>query len=239
MIYLLLGNLVFGQTSSELYNLGNKYYAEKDFQNAIASYEKAVELAPNARIYYNLGNAYFKANKMGRAIISYRRARFLSPRDPDIYFNLKFCRSFRIDKNLTSENPAQDMVGRVFRFFSLPEASFLAAFFFILSAAFMSIFIVFRRRFWLWIFIPAIIVFMFIFISGRSWVAEKDPRHSVITLPEVSARSGPAEDYKEILVIHDGTEVNIRSERGDYFLIQLPGGMGGWVKSADFEIVFP
>ena len=238
MIYALLATLTFGPTSTALYNQGNKYYAEKDFQNAILSYEKAVELVPNARIYYNLGNAYFKANKMGMAIIGYRRAQILSPRDPDINFNLKFARNFRIDKNLTAESPVQDLAGRVFRFFSLPEASFLTAFFILFSAALISMFIVYRRRFWLWIFIPAFIIFLFIFISARSWTAEKDPHHSVITLPEVSARSGPGDDYKEILVIHDGTEVEIRSERGEYYLIQLPGGLGGWVKKTEVTRVF-
>jgi tetratricopeptide (TPR) repeat protein len=238
MIHFLLLNLVFGQTSADLYNLGNKYFAEKDFQNAIASYEQAVNIVPNARIYYNLGNAYFKANKMGMAIICYRRALFLSPRDPDIFFNLKFNRNFRIDKNLTTENLTQDMVGRIFRFFSLPEASFLAAFFFLLSAVLISMFIVYRRRLWLWIFIPGFIVFLFVFISSRSWIAEKNPQHSVITLPEVSARSGPADDYKEILVIHDGTEVRIQSERGEYYLIQLPGGLGGWVRKSEITRVY-
>jgi hypothetical protein len=238
MIHFLLLNLILGQSSTELYNLGNKYYAEKDYQNAILSYEQAVMLTPDARIYYNLGNAYFKTNKMGMAIISYRRARSLSPRDPDIHFNLKFCRNFRIDKNLTAENPFADMAGRIFRLFSLTESSFLAAFMFLLSAVFLSLVIIARRRFWLWIFIPALVLFVFFFISCRSWTAEYDPQNSVITLPEVNARSGPSEDYKEILVIHDGTEVKVRSERDDHYLIQLPGGLGGWVKKAEVTRVF-
>jgi len=238
MIHVLLLNLIFGQSSADLYNQGNRYYTEKDYQNAIASYEQAVELTPNARVYYNLGNAYFKANKMGMAIIGYRRAQFLSPRDPEINFNLRFARNFRIDKNLTVENPVQDMAGRVFHFFSLPEAAFLTAFFFLISATLISMFIVYRRRLWLWIFVPSFIVFLFVFISSRSWIAEKDPQHSVITLPEVNARSGPAEDYKEILVIHDGTEVCIRSERGEYYLIQLPGGLGGWIKKTEVTRIF-
>jgi uncharacterized protein YgiM (DUF1202 family) len=51
----------------------------------------------------------------------------------------------------------------------------------------------------------------------------------VVIAPEVSAMSGPAEDYKKIIVLHDGVEVKVRERRGDYFLIQLPRGIGGWL----------
>jgi len=53
------------------------------------------------------------------------------------------------------------------------------------------------------------------------------------------AYSCPGEDYKEILEIHDGAELKIREERNGYYLIQLPGGIGGWVKTEGVEKVFP
>jgi tetratricopeptide (TPR) repeat protein len=230
--------LICGPTPADLYNQGNLYYAAKDYHKAIDSYDEALRAGTNARIEYNLGNAYFKSNKMGMAIICYRRARLLSPRDPDINFNLKFSRSFRIDKNLAASGQGQEFFGRLFQFFSLTETSFLAALFFLFSAALISLYIIYRRRLWLWIFIPVMILGLYFFISNRSWISEVDPGHSVITLPEVSARSGPSEDNKEILVIHDGTEIKVRSQRGEYYLIQLPGGMGGWVKKSEVTRVF-
>jgi hypothetical protein len=238
MINGLLLTLICGLTPTDLYNQGNGYYAAKDYQKAIESYEQALKTVPNARVYYNLGNAYFKSNKMGMTIICYRRARLLSPRDPDINFNLKYARNFRLDKNLTPVGPGQEFFGRLLQFFSLAETAFLSAFFFLASAVLASLFIIYRRRLWLWVFIPGMILFLFFFISNRSWISEVNPGHSVIALPEISARSGPSEDNKEIMVIHDGTEVRIRSERGDYYLIQLPGGMGGWVKKTEITRVF-
>src|SRR5213078_1952635 len=50
----------------------------------------------------------------------------------------------------------------------------------------------------------------------------------VVVVPEVNALSGPGEEFKQILLLHDGTEVRIRELRGDYLLVQVPGGGGGW-----------
>jgi len=60
----------------------------------------------------------------------------------------------------------------------------------------------------------------------------------VVVVPEVSAQSGPGQEYKEIILVHDGTEGLIKEQRGDYILIQLPGGVGGWVKKDAVEPVF-
>lgn len=57
-------------------------------------------------------------------------------------------------------------------------------------------------------------------------------------MPEVKSTSGPGDEYKEILEIHDGTEAKIIEERSGYYLIQLPGGIGGRVKSESIEKVF-
>jgi uncharacterized protein YgiM (DUF1202 family) len=50
--------------------------------------------------------------------------------------------------------------------------------------------------------------------------------------------SGPGEEYKHILTLHDGAEVRIREERQNYVLIQLPGGLGGWIEKESLEEIF-
>jgi tetratricopeptide (TPR) repeat protein len=239
MILGILLALAFSQTPADLFNQGNQRFAQKDYPGAIEYYEQALKRTPGVRVYYNLGNAYFKANQIGRAIISYRRALTLAPRDPDVNFNLRFARNFRIDKILVPPSPLQETVADVLRFCSRPETSFLSAVFFLISSILISLFIITRHRLWLWSFLPGLVLFCLFFLSGQSWRAEINRNNAVIVQLEVNALSGPAEDYKDILVIHDGTEVKVRERRGDYYLIQLPEGMGGWVKSADFEIVFP
>jgi uncharacterized protein YgiM (DUF1202 family) len=60
----------------------------------------------------------------------------------------------------------------------------------------------------------------------------------VVVAPEVNALSGPGEEYKQILLLHDGTEVRIRESRGGYLLVQLPGGSGGWIRKDAVERVY-
>ena len=60
----------------------------------------------------------------------------------------------------------------------------------------------------------------------------------MVVVPEVAALSGPSEESKQILLVHDGSEVRIREARGDYLLVQLPGGGGGWVRKEAVERVY-
>jgi len=72
-----------------------------------------------------------------------------------------------------------------------------------------------------------------------SWAGEASPAKAVVVTPELTLRSGPGEDYRDILIVHDGLEVHVREQRGDWVLLQAPGGEGGWSRSRSIERVFP
>ncbi|MEO0142095.1 MAG: tetratricopeptide repeat protein [candidate division WOR-3 bacterium] len=222
----------------ELYNAGNKYYAEGNFQNAIECYEKALSLCQNKDIYYNLGNAYFKMGKIGKALIQYRRAYFLCPRDGDVNYNLSFLRNFRADRITSIPNPIAQILNSLFHYFSMAEAFVYSALSFLFFAIFLSLFIIGRNKLFIWIAFVGLLFFGYFFITTQVWQGERNSNSGVIICGECQAFSGPAEDYKEVLVIHDGTEVKIRDERNDYYLIQLPGGLGGWVKTENVARVY-
>ena len=221
-----------------LYNQGNKYYAQKDYPNAIQSYQQALQGGAEPQVLYNLGNAYFKAGQLGRAVICYGRARFLTPRDQDISTNLTFARSYRVDKNLFIAAPMARFFSLCFHYFSLTEAALLAALLFVLGAAAISAYIVYRKIFLTYVAGLAWLLFLPFFITQQVWQGEKNSNPAVIVAAEVNTLSGPGQDYKQILLLHDGTEVNIREQRGEYLLIQLPGGAGGWVKKDAVEKIF-
>ncbi|MEO0191051.1 MAG: tetratricopeptide repeat protein [candidate division WOR-3 bacterium] len=222
----------------QLYNTGNKYYAENNFQSAIECYENALRICKNKDIYYNLGNAYFKTGRIGKAIIQYRKAYFLYPRDEDILYNLNFLRNFRPDKLTTIPNPFFQFLDRFFHYFSYKESKSLSAITFLLISIFLSLFLINRSRVFFWLSIFSSLLFIYFLISSSLWQAERTSNAAVVVINELKAYSGPGEEYKEILVIHDGTEVRIREERNGYYLIQLPGGIGGWVKTDGIERIF-
>ncbi len=228
----------FTATPTELYNQANAHYESGDYQKAIELYGEAAMQTSSARLFYNLGNAYYKIGKIGKAIINYRKAQFLTPRDKDINHNLEFARNYRVDKTQLEKSPITILLSNIFHSFSMYEAQILCTILFIVSSILISLYILYRRSIFVYTTIIGAVLYLFFFVNLQVWTSEKASRHAVITAPEVSALSGPGEDYKEILVIHNGSEVKVREIRGDYALIQLPGGIGGWIKQDGLEEIF-
>ncbi len=222
----------------ELYNQGNQSYQAGDFAEAIENYEEAAKRTVTADLYYNLGNSYFKAKKIGKAIVNYQRARFLNPRDADIHHNLLFARNYRVDKIGSVPGPIARLLSNTFHYFSLREASILTTVFFLLSSILVSLFVIYRRTLFVYGIIVSALLCLFFFVTWNVWASEVRSRSSVIVVREVNALSGPGEDYKEILTVHDGTEVKTKELRGEYVLIQIPGGIGGWIRKDTLEEVF-
>ena len=222
----------------ESYNLGNAYFEEGKYSEAIAAYEQASRGLSNATVFYNLGNAYFKKGMHGKAIVNYRRARFISPRDRDIAHNLDFARNYRVDKMSSASSPVIRLLAGVFQFLSLYEAQILTTILFVIGSVLVSLYVVYRRSIIGYGVLAVGFVCILCFVSWQVWAAEMSSRPAVIISREVRALSGPGEDYKEIVAIHDGAEVKVRDKRGDYLLIQLPGGIGGWVSVDAVEEIF-
>lgn len=226
-------------TPAHLLREGNTFYEAGDYSEAIALYEEAAEQTTHPVLFYNLGNSYFKKGKMGKAILNFRRAFFLAPRDNDISFNLAFARNYRVDKIKFEQGPFGRIIFTIFHFFSMIETQYLTAVFFLALSIFAAFFIIYRRTFFSYLALGSLSVCIFFFINWHTWTQEKNGNYAVVIVPEVSALSGPSEDYKEILLIHDGTEVKVQEKRGTYVLIKLPGGIGGWVPEDVLEEVYP
>jgi tetratricopeptide (TPR) repeat protein len=227
-----------GPAPVKLYNQGNAAYSSGDYPGAIAAYRQALESADHPHLRYNLSNAYFKNGQIGLAVIQLRRARDLAPRDPDIAHNLEFLRSFRVDKTASQAGPLEQALDRIFTYFSSREAAFMAGLCFLLGAGFLSLFIVAGPRWALFPAATAILGFAYFLAVTQLWQAERRAKPAAIIAKETSALSGPGDDFKEILLLHDGTEVKIKEKRGDYLLVQLPGGLGGWVPQGAVESVY-
>jgi tetratricopeptide (TPR) repeat protein len=230
--------LVLSLAPAGLYNQGNQLYARKDYAGAVRAYRQALAAGPSADVCYNLGNALFKSGRIGAAIVQYRRARALAPRDPDVARNLSFARGYRADKVLTAPGPVARSLDETFHALSRAEATLLAAAAFLLAALCLSVWIV--RR-WTAFAIGAAgfaLVFAFCLVIQWAWAGEKGSQPAVVVVPEASALSGPGEEFKQILLLHDGTEVRIRERRQGYLLVQLPGGSGGWIRTDAVERVY-
>jgi len=234
---LLIWLLAIQLSTCDLYNQANQAYEKEDYAKSIELYEQAASNTKNGLLYYNLGNAYFKSGQIGKALLNYNRARFIAPRDQDINANIQFIRNYRIDKNLIIESPIIKIISILFHFVSWQEAMFLSAIIFFLTIILIALAIIFYQRIFGYIAIGAGVIFIYLFITWQIWQWEKSSARAVIVATEVTLRSGPGLDYKDILIGHDGLEVKILESRGEYFLVQFPGG-GGWVEAKSIEKIF-
>lgn len=223
---------------ADLFGRGNAAYEAGNYQQAVTLYDSAAMGMTSAEVFYNRGNAYFKLGQIGRAIADYNRAYVLKPHDKDISYNLAFARQYRPDKSLTIDNPLVRMFTALLRVPDAASARVLAGLFFFLALGSVALLFIRGRSLFGWIGLGLGVVFLCCFISTISWGEVTNSAHAVVVQPELTLRSGPGPDYKEIAVVHDGLEVMVRERRPDYVLIQIPGGDGGWVESNSVERIF-
>lgn len=234
--WLIAAALVLGPVQA--YNQGNALYARKDYPGAAAAYEQALRSGHDARVHYNLGNALFKSGKIGEAILNYRRAYYLAPRDADVAANLAYARAYRVDKLPQAASPLARAAARVCHLLSRREAALLAALMFTLAGFALAAWIVWRVAPFAFVAGVLAVAGLFGFASERVWAGEVNGRPAVVVVPEASAASGPGDEFKQVLLIHDGAEVELRESRGAYDLVQLPGGSGGWLPRSEIERVY-
>ena len=91
------------------FNLGDAYFKQKRFDEAIKSYQKALaESKTNeqkAQVYHNIGNSLLKDKKINQSIAAYKQALKLNPNDPDTKYNLSYALS---QKNNQKNNKNND-----------------------------------------------------------------------------------------------------------------------------------
>ena len=69
------------EAAEKYFKLGEQKYNKKDYQEAIAGYDKAIELNPkDVRAYYNRGNAKYELKQYQEAIADYDKAIELNPK---------------------------------------------------------------------------------------------------------------------------------------------------------------
>lgn len=92
------------------YNLGNTLYKKKMYNDAIATYKKALENAKNSEekssVLYNIGNAQFQNKNVEDAIKSYKEALKIIPDNEEILRNLRIAKKQHEQQN--KQEPQKD-----------------------------------------------------------------------------------------------------------------------------------
>ncbi len=219
-------------------------YAKEDYAKAIELYESVLkENGESAAVYYNLGNAYYKAGKIAPAILNYERCLLLSPGDGDARFNLQMARQKTVDKI--------DVVGDFFLvkwFKSVENLASSDSWAKIGIVCFLSLIIClvlffFSRKvsikktgFYLGLPLVILIIFANIFASHQKEEMTNRTR-AIVFAPTVTVKSSPDASGTDLFVLHEGTNVTIKSTLGEWSEIVLEDGNVGWMPSENIEII--
>ena len=223
-----------------LFNEANGRYRSGDFDGARRAYLQVVESGvQDARLFYNLANANFKSGRLGEAILWYERAYKLSPRDEDIVANLRFAHQVKKDRDPPANGNAVSLF--LTKAFFYPTLSELSLFF---AMGWMGLLGLLGWRVWgrstqvVWLISLSICALLT--VGGIGWLSfrlyHQASEVSAIALAEVvTARSGPDVDQTEVFIMHEGTKVRVVRSEGDWSLVRLQNGLGGWVRVDQIE----
>jgi Ca-activated chloride channel homolog len=79
---------------SGAFNLGNSFYKQQKWDEAINQFKNLSQIAPDketkAKAYHNLGNSYMKSEKLKESIDAYKQALRNNPSDEDTRHNLAY-----------------------------------------------------------------------------------------------------------------------------------------------------
>lgn len=94
------------------FNLGDAYYKQERYDEAIKSYQSALaESKTNlqkAEIYHNIGNTFLKDKKLDQSIEAYKQALKLNPSDAETKYNLSYALKQKNDQKNKNKDQNKD-----------------------------------------------------------------------------------------------------------------------------------
>ncbi len=217
-------------------------YTKEDYATAIQLYEGLLKNnGESAAIYYNLGNAYYKNGQIAPAILNYERALLLQPGDNDIRFNLQMAKGRAIDKiepvghffltdwfNAVRDIASADTWGAVGIICFLLFIICLVVFFFSKIRRFKQIG-----------FYSALILLLIVVLSNVFGFSQKNElenrQEAIVFAASTTVKSSPDVSGTDLVVLHEGTKVSVKSTLGEWSEVELEDGNVGWMPSKDIE----
>jgi len=228
-----------------LWNQAVNAYSAADYQTALDSFlsiEK--EGVRSADLYYNIANSYYKVgNFNGKAILYYRRALRMNPSFSDASNNLAMAKALTLDKiDVVPEFVLITWLKNVRDSFSsdgwawgciICFVLFLTAvFFFRFGRSSASVKVSFIAGI---ILLIASVFCLGCSISLKNELDRTDK--AVVMVPVSSGKSSPNANGQSLFVIHEGTDVTVIEELGQWIRVELSDGRQGWIQRSDIEVI--
>ena len=239
---ILLLSISICQNTDSLFQLGNDYYLDEKYDQAINIFEKISKDYEHEDLYLNLGNSYYRVGMLGNAIWSYERGHILSPRDNDINYNLNYVRNQIRDRIIPPEDFFLIALYRaIIEKLTLLDLIAMSGLI-LLSLGTLYVFknfdIISNKISGIMKTILLILIFSNGFIILDKYWAVSDRENGVVISIESDVRSSPINRGENIVfIIHEGTKVEIVTKQPGWYEIVLLDGKKGWISVDGVRII--
>ncbi len=210
-------------SNAQILNNANELYRNGKFEEALEEYLK-IEVK-NPYLYYNIGNTYYRLGKKGYALLYYKKAYYLSPRDREIRNNIEI-----IEGKKSFENPLVNFAYSFVNFFSLNEAFIIFLILYALGTFLLTLFFIRREPRLLLISIILIFVSLIFIPPVVFWITKINSNECVI-VEDTIGRSGPGDNFQEILEVKEGSSGRILKKDNEWLLFTT-GKEIAWIKGS-------
>jgi tetratricopeptide (TPR) repeat protein len=94
------------------FNLGDAYYKQQRYDEAIKSFQEAYTNAiteeQKAKIHYNVGNSLLKSQKLDESISSYKESLKINPNDQEAKYNLSYALNMKNNQDQQQDQQQQN-----------------------------------------------------------------------------------------------------------------------------------
>ena len=199
-----------GKSADLYYNLGNAYYKDNHYAEAILNYERALLLSPGDEdVRFNLDMA---------------KSHITDKIEPVETFFLTMW--FHSVRDSLSSN-AWAVVG-------------IVSFLLIIVCLFLYFFtrIVVLKK--IGFFLGLILVLVTIIANNFAFSLKDkltDREEAIIFAPTITVKSSPADSGTDLFILHEGTKVSVLSTVGEWSEIKLSDGNRGWMPTGKLRII--
>ena len=239
-INLVFVSLVTSQLADSLFQLGNYYYQNEQYEMSVNSFEQLEKDYTHEYLYLNLGNAFYRMGELGNAVWAYEKAYSIAPRDQDIVYNLNFVRSqvkdriippnnffiFSLYKAGLDKTTTLDIIILCGLLFIVISIIYLMKSYFLVSEKINSIFNTFLIG----------CLMLLVWMSLDKYWSFSDTNEAIVISTSVDVRSAPIERGENVVFrIHEGTKVQISTIESSWYEIILLDGKKGWVSTQNMR----
>ncbi len=225
------------------FTLGNEAYMKGDYETALNHFLEAEPGTEGLAINYNLGNAYFKLGEIPESILHYERALRFDPSNEDVQYNLSIANDLIADKIEVLPKSKLQIWWKTFRYSLGPDG--WAEICIALALVSVLLFLLYYfshstglRRFG---FFGGILTFIFLVLTYTLAQSAENYRYAeksaIVFTDKVDVKSEPRGGSVNVFVLHSGTKVEILSQEGEWYEVEIASGAQGWIYQDELRLV--